>query len=544
MATEVLARTAKVQKTTVVGPDAVHAGHRADALDRSLDAKAFTTGGAVQRWAPATTPATQAPNPAGAKPIAGQHRAPAGATPAGPSKAEHRARAGAHGEVNQSTSASDGRTETSTSHKAEGLAGAEALCKTIVNASDEELRAAVELLARAGAFGSSEREAAVKRGALGAAARGKAAGGAGASAGGSAEARVEKNGVLSAVAAAADLYAKLAIEGDVSGELEATLGPLTTAVYAKLDAFLGIMVKIKGEADISLTHLYVDAGASAFAGAKGKAEAGAKAKLSDTEANVGLRGSALAGALAEAEGQIKIDLTGVEVQASASAFAGAKADAELKGSLQHKGRTVLSARGKIGVNAGVGGEVDAEFMFRKGRLVIGGDFTESMGWGCDVGATVEIDFYILSLMIRDEAVKLFLRKKEEINRRSPEVERIPLVNPRDQVKYRKLGYETVLDDFNRYRAKKTEKGAAGIKLDVVQGLIDRHRATLSEGYQFVEVDEGLKLAAKDAFGSELVYIDLQGGVIRAFQAKAKEAPAKPAPKGAKGAKGDKRRRKR
>lgn len=429
---------------------------------------------------------------------------------------ERKAMAGVGSELDESTDTFDGTTRTQTEAKGETLAGAEAAVKTIVKASPGEIEAAVEAMARAGLFGETSRKTMVQRGALSAGAEGAAKGSLGAEVGGKASAKVSAD-LFNALAVVAEAGAKVGAEGSLEGRLHAGLGPLAGSIGGQLKVFAGAMAKAKGTLSVGITHVHAEGEASAFAGAQTDATVDVKLKIGDAEATAALEGTAMAGAQAKAKGAFKIDLTGIEASGKAEAHAGVKAEASAKGSVTHQGRTVFAAKGTVGVQAGIGGEAGGEFMFRGGKLTIKGDLAGTLGIGTKVGAELEVDFYALALMIEDLIVQAFLAKKEEINRASPKVERVPIIDPDLAAAKRKAGYDAYYNDFAAYDKKKAKQGNSGIKRERVQEILDKRWSANKDNWQYLEFDEGVTQAAKDAFGSKLKDIGIQAGQLRWFE---------------------------
>jgi len=410
----------------------------------------------------------------------------------------------------------DGTTHKTSEAKAEGFKGAETASKTISKYSANEIEKAVELMARAGAFGEASAKAAIERGPLKAGAEGSAKGKAGAETTLNASVKVNAD-LYNALKAVVEGGAQAGVEGSLQGKLEAGLGPFSAAISAQLSAFAGAMAKFKATLDVGITHVYAEFEASAFAGAKVEGEAAVTVKLGPAEAKAAIEGSAMAGAQAEAKGVFKIDLTGVEITGKAEAFAGVKASAKGKTEFSLGGRKIFAASGEIGVRAGAGGEVEGGFEFRKGKLKLKGKLAAALGVGGDIGLELEVDFYELGLAIEHEIVSLFLEKKEEINRNSPAVERVPIIDPALATKKENEGYNAYLKDFEGYNSKKETQGNSGIKRERVQEILDKRWHANKDNWQFVEFDEGIMRAARTAFGPKLTTIIVQGGQLRAFE---------------------------
>jgi len=429
---------------------------------------------------------------------------------------DRKAQAGVGTSGGTSSDVFDGTTRTTSATKTEGFAGAEAACKTISKYSPGEVEHAVELMARAGAFGEASAKAAVERGKLKASAEGKATGKAGAEATLKASVKVSED-LFNALKATVEAGAMVGVEGSLQGKLAAGYGPLSASISGQLKAMAGAMAKAKASLDVGITHVYAEFEASAFAGAKVDGEAKVGIKLGDAEATAAIQGSAMAGAEAKVEGGFKIDLSGVEMSGKVEAFAGVKATAKGKTEFGYGGRTIFSASGKVGVSAGVGGKAGGEFSFRAGKLKISGDVALALGIGGEVGAEIEVDFYALALMIEDLIVKAFLTKKEQIERASPGVERTPIIDEALAAKTRQQGYDAYIKDFQAYDAKKAKQGDSGIKRERVQEILDNRWHSNKQQWQFAEFDEGIMRAAREAFGNKLTDIIVQGGQLRAFQ---------------------------
>ena len=410
----------------------------------------------------------------------------------------------------------DGKTRTTGAVENTAFKGTESAVKTIKNTSGSEIENAVEALARAGAFGESSRKKAVKRGALSAAAEGKATGFAGAEAKGKAGVTLNPN-VTGALVAVLEASVKAGVGGTLEGELKAGLGPLGASIEGKLDAFAGAMASVDAKLDMGLDHIYATMEASAFAGAKGEASSEAKLTLGQGAASVGLKGEAMAGASAGAEGTAKIGLDGIVLHFAAEAFAGVKASTTGTTEASYRGRTILKAKGKVEVSAGVGGKAGPfDFELEHGVLHLSGGLAATLGVGTGMEIDVEVDLGTIAFVISDAIIRRIMLKTEEINRLSPDVERVLVVDPDLAEEKRKLGYSTYVKDFAAYSAKKAKQGDHGIKMQRVQAILDKRSSVNTQNSAFIEFDQGVIQAAEYAFGKELKYIDIQAGQIRAF----------------------------
>lgn len=486
--------------------------------------------------------------------------------------------AGMQGSSKREADVFDGTTQRTSTVEHEGLLGAEAAAKVIRSSSPDEIKAAVEAMARAGAFADSSRKAAITRGKASASAEGSASGMVGATTEAKASATLEPD-LFHALAVAIELGAKAGAETDLAANLQAGFGPLSVGLESKLSAFAGAMASCKATLDVGITHLYATLEASGFVGARGSASAEAKAKLGPAElqaslaaaamagaqfeakgdvkmdlthlhasgeasASAGAKGSVdgkaaasvggakaaveggvegMAGAEAEASGDLKIDLTGVEASGKLEAFAGAQAALKGASEVSFRGVPIAAAKGRVGVSAGVGGSVEGAFAFRRGKLHISGDLVAAFEVGEVAGLDVELDFFEFGRMFFLIGREAYKRRMATINRTAPDVRRVPIIDPVKQVKTRKQGYEAYLKDFAAYDRKKAKQGESGIKRERVQEIIDNRRFRYEDQWQFLEFDEGIITAAKDAFGSKLRHIDIQAGQIRAFDVARSEA---------------------
>lgn len=423
------------------------------------------------------------------------------------------------GESSEETSESfDGTTTKSVEKKDETLVGIETAIKKIERLTELERQQAIEASARAGVFGEKARKAAIERGAMSAKAEGSVSGKAGAEGTAKGSVTVSKD-LMHALEVVFEAQAMVGAGVEMKGGLEAKLGPLIASINAELSVFVGAKAQAKGKLSAGLTHIDAEGEASAMAGAEAEGKAEAKVKLGNAEASAAIEGKALAGAEASVGGKFKIDLSGVEIAGKAEAFAGVKAEGKAGASVGYKGKPIFSASGKLEVSAGVGGSAGGEFSFRNGKLVIKGELAAALGIGAGVGVEIEVDFYQLALFIEEQIVDFFFAKKEAIERNSPGTPRTPIIDDALAAQTRQKGYDTYIKDFMAYDAKKGKQGNSGVKRERVQEILDKRWHANKDNWQFLEFDEGIERAAREAFGSKLKYIIVQAGQLRAFEIK-------------------------
>lgn len=443
------------------------------------------------------------------------------------------------GEGKSSSDVFDGTTQTVKEEAHSYLLGAKAKITKLTEATDEQLTTAVEVLARAGAFGESERKIAIERGKAKLEGQGKASGKAGASAGakGTVQQDITKTEVdgeiieiVDAIRALGEAHAMVGVEGELEATLKAAYGDkLAASLTGKLKGFAGAKATVTGSAEINFKTMSISlAGeASAMAGAEGEAGLEGEVTIGDVaiKGEVGVGG--LAGAKAEAKGKLGLSLSGIEAEGKAEAFAGTKAEAKAGTSASYKGREFFKIEGKVEVSAGVGGSVEGKFSFKNGKLVIGGGLSAALGIGGGAGFQLEVDLALIGEIIMDAVRSFFMHKPApvEIDRKSPADGPIPLDDTL-RVQVFKGIYEAVINDFNAYGKKKAGQGDNFVKMDKVQAIIDKRVLLDPSANRFVNTEaanEAIEMAAKDAFGSQLEYIDIQAGIIRAFQT-AKKKP--------------------
>lgn len=482
---------------------------------------------------------------------------------------------GYKGTSERSSDVFDGTTHRTSSAEHEGLLGVEVASKVIASSSDEEIKAAVESMARAGAFGESSRKAAIQRGRARASAQGSASGMVGGQAKGKFDLTVKPD-LYQALALAIELEAKAGAEVNLSGEVRAGYGPVEVILGSKFDAFAGAMSTFKASLDVGITHFHAALEASGFLGVRGSASTELTGKLGPLEAitslqaaasagaqyavegelnlnlthvtasggakvSAGVEGSvtakqavkaagfelensataeAKAGAEAEASGKFQADITGVEAEGKFKAFAGVQAALKGAAKFGYRGVPVFQATGRIGVSAGAGISGEGAFVFRRGKVRFSGDVVAAIGVGEAAGLDVEMDFWEMSravyLVARDAHKK---RMASLLSTPDGPVRQIPLPDPVAQVRTRKQGYEAYIKDFMAYDRKKARQGLSGIKQERVQEIINKRRAANKELLQFREFDQGIEQAAKDAFGSKLLNIEVKAGKVRTFDVK-------------------------
>ncbi|MDT4899077.1 MAG: hypothetical protein QOJ78_7 [Pseudonocardiales bacterium] len=426
--------------------------------------------------------------------------------------------AGVKGSRTTSTDTFDGTTQKVSSTKVEGLAGAEAAVKIISMATEQELTVAIEAMAKAGAFGEAEARAAFKRGSASGSAKGSAKGGAGVEGAMLARAKVDRSGLIPALEATFDAAIKAGIWGEASVDVEARYGPLVATALAKIEGFIGVSAEVSAKAFAGWKEgIGAEFSAKVEASASAKGSVTAEIGLGDAQLEVGAGFEAWAGAKADLAAKLEVSLEGVSASFKASAFAGAKFEVHANAAFKVRGKTIVSAKGKVGVAVGAGAEIGGEFELKHGKLKISGELAAALKGGVTAKGELEIDFLTLAEVLVQEIGDLAKGDELKITTASPAYDRKPLSDPEEAAKKEKLGYETVIDDFHAYARKKLTGGEKSIKQERIQEIIQNRAGQLHSAFAFTETDQGITRAAQEAFGPLLKSIVIQAGQIRAFQ---------------------------
>jgi len=318
---------------------------------------------------------------------------------------------------------------------------------------------------------------------------------------------------------------KAGFGGDLEGALTVSRGLFAAELKGKISGFVGVWAEAKGSLDLSRTGIALEGSAKAGVGAKSEGEVTVGVSVADLGIEGGGQYEALAGAEAGVEGKFSIGLSGIQAKGKAEAFAGAKVKGTAKASVQYKGKILFKISAEAEASAGVGGEIEGEFSFVGGKLVVGGKLAAALGIGLGGGAKVEIDFHEIGHAIVDLVKRAFTKKVLD-NRSTGDQDREQMPEDKQAVMIDQL-YEGLYPHVKAYAEKKASRQSRGkassfVKLEMIQKIIDDKIRT-KEPYKslvpYLESDIALRTAVSAAIGSRLKYIDIQEGVIRAFDAK-------------------------
>jgi hypothetical protein len=404
----------------------------------------------------------------------------------------------------------------------EGLAGAQWAAAFVTNADPKKLEAGVDLLAKAGAFGTARKKLAYRNGRFNAQMEAKGSGGAGVEGSLKAGATATKTNIpivdkafISELEAAIQIAVKVGFWVDGEFNASASYGPVTASAFAKASALIGAELKMSGRAWIGLKEAGVEWEAEAFAGAKVTGEAGASVKVGPAELEAKVEGEAMAGAEAKTSGNFKIGVKGVSAKVQAEAFAGAKAKVTGTAGFKIRGRTIVSVSGEVEVSAGAGGKVKGEFTLENGVMKFGAELSAALGLGAGAGFDAMIDAGALATIIAADLREL-AGSEGPVKAKSPNFKREAITDETKAEAIRQIGYNAVLEEFQLYAAKKGEEGKNVVKKEKVQQIIKDAAIFNADKLKYVEYDEGMKQAAYEAFRGQVTYIDIQAGTIRGW----------------------------
>jgi hypothetical protein len=399
--------------------------------------------------------------------------------------------------------------------------GAEASMKTVIEASDDTVRKSFEGLARAGVFGekAAKRQIETSSGTT-ATMEGKASGMMGVET----KLSSEVISTMESLTALFEASVKAGFGGDLEGALSVSNGPFAAQLKGKIGGFVGIWAEAKGSLNLTRVGIALEGSAKAGVGAKSEGEVTMGVSVADLGIEGGGSYEALAGAEAGVEGKFSIGLHGIEAKGKAEAFAGAKVKGTAKASVNYKGKVLFKISAEAEASAGVGGEIEGEFSFSNGKLVVGGKLAAALGIGLGGGVKVEVDFFEIGSAIVDLVKRAFTKKVLD-NRSTGDQDREQMPEDKQAQMIDQL-YEGLYPHVKAYVEKKVSRQSQGkathfVKLEMIQKIIDdkiRTKSPYKALVPYLESDIALRTAISAAMGSRLKYIDIQEGVIRAFDA--------------------------
>lgn len=403
-------------------------------------------------------------------------------------------------------------------------AEAEASAKKILEATDEEVKLAVEALAKAGVLGEASQKSAIQRGAFSARAEGSAKGSAQAETSAKASAIGD---VIEGLKLLAEVSAKASTETDLQSRLALAAGPLQAELLAKLHVAAGALAEAKGKFELGLAKgLIAEFSAKASAMVEASGEVSTSVGAYELKADLKAEGEAKAGAEASAEGTCTITLTEVKASGKLEAFAGAKAKGSAGTSLTYKGKVLAKLSATAEASAGIGGEVKGEFSYNHGTITMGGKVAATLGFGGGAETAVEVNpkeiMKATAGVFKDGIVGEVKKHqaKKNIDRRTPSNRSRYSIPSGEKDAIAKQLREAVIYDFEAYGLKKSESGKHGIKKEAVQDILD-NKVILHDILKVYilckESDAILEEAAKDAFGSQLKSIKIVAGNIKSFE---------------------------
>jgi len=307
----------------------------------------------------------------------------------------------------------------------ESSSKSEIALETVVNKltqiDDTSIKTATQYMARMGAFGESAAKKTIESSD---GSTMEADGKASASAGAKGEAMSAT--VLDAVDGLTQILkisGSLGFEGTLEGTLSAATKvgglELKAKLASKMTTFFGIKAEVGGKFNYGWKGASVEGKAEVSAGVEGSAETKVSLSAGDIGLDAGIKVEGFAGAKAGMEGKFGVGVEGIEAKGKLEALAGVSGKVSGDTSLTVNGKVLFKVSGELEGALGAGGNVEGEFSFKNGKLVIKGKLALVLGIGGGVGLGVEIDIKEIGIAVKN-AIKNALtwwgkeKKPEEI----------------------------------------------------------------------------------------------------------------------------------
>ncbi|MBE9083366.1 DUF4157 domain-containing protein [Tolypothrix sp. LEGE 11397] len=378
--------------------------------------------------------------------------------------------------------------------KTSELAGAEIAAKKIIEAKDQDFKAACELLMRAGFFGSYSTK--TETGTFsrnssqelftGVDAKGKVS--------------AEVKDVIEGIKLLAEISTQGGIGATLAEDLAFNAGELSLKLKGKLESFIGFKASAKSELKLNvLDGLVASASAEAKAGISLSGNVSAELSKGNLGAQVAAEGKYDGGASAKATSKAQVGPAGISGSVSAEALAGAQISGKVSGSITtRKGNKLINISTGGSLSAGVGAKVKGEATFSKGTFKLGTAVGGTLGVGGGAEIEIEIDISAIKGAIKDACSSpnpsTLMSKVAEKRPNMPEAE----------VGAMKAElYNALFPKVYNYAKGKAKSGSAKhyVKRQVVQEIIAKEvqgSDRLAEIIWYKESDEVLAEMAYDA----------------------------------------------
>ncbi|MFG6096083.1 DUF4157 domain-containing protein [Leptothoe sp. ISB3NOV94-8A] len=432
-------------------------------------------------------------------------------------------------ETTTTTKVGDG-TVTTTETSKKGFSGVAAAAQKISESDDTSVKEAFQALARAGAFGEAAAKK-VKETSSGTKmeVEGKSSGFVG---GESEVVSTKVVDVIDGLTIMARATTKAGLGFDLEGlaQISKEVGgmELSAQLKSKLSGFAGVMAEAKGKLNITAFGIAASGSAKVMAGVKSEGEVTVNIKAGELGGEAQGKFEALAGVEAGVEGQISVSLLGISASGKAEAFAGSKVKTSGSAAVKYQGRILFKISGEVEASAGVGASIEGTFSFENGKLVIGGKLAGALGLGGGGGVTLTVDFKEIGLVIK-EKLKNALTRKALDNTSISDQDRKSTddLTPEQEENMKSELFEAAHPHLLAYAKKKETRKSKGkaknlVKRENIQEILDkkvRKNSKVSKYLEYKFSDGILEQACRAAFGDQLVDPDgiiIQAGVIRSF----------------------------
>jgi hypothetical protein len=378
--------------------------------------------------------------------------------------------------------------------KISALAGAEIAAKKIIEAKDEEFKAACDVLMRAGFFGSLTTKTEEGKFSTnssqdifaGAEMKGKVS--------------VEVKDVIEGIKLLAEISTQEGLGSTLAETLSLNAGKYNLELKEKLDTFMGFKASAKGDIKLNvLDGLVVSASAEAQAGLFVSSSVGAKVAKGNLGAQVEAESKYHVGALAKANTKAQVGASGISASAEAEAFAGTKISGKASSSITTRsGNKLINISTGASLSVGVGAKAKAEGKLTRDTIKLGTSLGGTLGVGAGAEIEIEIDILAIKGAIKDACStpnpKALLNKVAETRPHMPEDEAGGMKRELYQAFFGKV--------YNYAKDKaKNKKAQHYVKRQVVQEIIAKEvqgSDRLAELIWYKESDTVLAEMAYDA----------------------------------------------
>lgn len=440
----------------------VHTDERADKLNRSLSARAFTTGRDIFFRQGTYQPGSKE----GQRLIA--HELTHVGHQNGNLQVIQRDETSLYSKVKGTKEKDKSRVESqgyTRKEEKEKLGGAEIAAKKIVEASSEAFKQAYELLMKAGFFGSSKTKQDTPSGIsressqefyAGAQLKGKVS--------------EEVKDVIAGIKLLAESSIQAGIGGSYAQKLSWNAGKYKRQLEAKFEGFAGFKGSAKGEFKLNvLDGLLLSASAEATAG--GTSTLSGAAQISKRNVGAKLEGevTGFAGAEAKTSASLQANAGIVAASAKAEAFAGTKVTGKTSGGIiSRRGDKLIYISLSGSASAGVGAKAEGKVGYEKGKVSIGAGIGGTVGVGA--GGTIGIEINISEIK---NTLKTAYSSPSVDKLMKNVAEKRPNIPEGEMAEMKKELYDAFYQRFYNYALKKAQSTKAKhyVKREEVQKII-------------------------------------------------------------------------